>query len=131
MAESLRERYGDSLHIEDLSWLALLIDPIRVDIITINGIDYEASYFGTDLTAFKNIVSRSYWRLENAYDIFSKNPLTGTVLPFNNYPTLIGLNQVFIVDATLKDGSVLRLFYRSDEGQFWRGLPVTTGFSID
>jgi len=131
MAESLRERYDNSLHIEDLSWLALLIDPIRVDIITINGIDYEASYFGTDLTAFKNIVSRSYWRLENAYHVFSNNPVNGTVLPFNNYPMLIGLNQVFIVDATLKDGSVLRLFYRSDEGQFWCGLQITVGFSVE
>jgi len=130
LAKSLRERYGDSLHTTDLSWLRLVTDPIRQDIITINGVNYEASYFGTDFNAFGNIVSRSFWRLENAYDDFSGNPSNGDFLPFDNYPMLIELNQVFFVDATLTDGSVLRLFFRSD-GEYWLDMPLTTGFSVD
>jgi len=136
MAQRLRLRYGDSLHIEDLSILVSINEPIsinapiRVDIITINGIDYEASYFGTDFTAFRNIVSRSFWRLENAYEDFKDKPTTGDFLPFDNYPMKIELNQVFIVDVTFRNGTVSRLFYRS-EGGYWRSTPITTGFIVE
>ncbi|MCL2411595.1 MAG: hypothetical protein FWC97_08135 [Treponema sp.] len=134
MAERLRERYGDSLHVVDLSLLTLISEPIRVDIISINNVYYEASYFGTDLTTFStvigNIVSRSFWRLENAYDDFRNKPTNGGFLPFDNYPMMIELNQVFIVDAAITDGSILRLFYRSD-GDYWQFRPITTGFSVD
>jgi len=130
MAERLRERYGDFLHTTDLSWLALLIDPIRVDIISINSIDYNASYFGTDFTTFRNIVSRSFWRLENAYDDFRDKLATGDWLPFDNYPMKIELNQVFIVDFKFTDSSTERLFYRSD-GDYWQGTPITREFLLD
>ena len=130
MAQRLRERYGVSLHTTDLSRYAWLIDPIRVDIISINGVDYEASYFGMDFTTFGDFVSRSFWRLENAYDCFSGKPTNGDWLPFDNYPMWIEMNQVFIVDVARTDGSVLRLFYRSD-GEYWQGIPITTGFSVD
>jgi hypothetical protein len=130
MAQRLKERYGDSLHTEDLSRFAWVIDPIRVDIITITGVDYESSYFGTDLTRFGNIISRSFWRLENAYDDFSSKLTNEDWLPFNNYPMKIELNQVFFVDAVFTDSSVLRLFFRSD-GECMQGLPVTTGFIVD
>jgi len=130
LAERLRERYGDSLHTTDLIWLTLPTDPIRVDTISINNVDYEASYFGTDFTAFRDIVSRSFWRLENAYDDFSGKPTNGYWLPFDNYPMWVEMNQVFIVDVTFTDGTVLRVFYRSD-GEYWYGIPITTGFSVD
>jgi len=130
MAERLRERYGEALHTESLVWMAAIIPPIRIDAITINNVSYEASYFGTDTTAFNNIVSRSFWRLENAYDDFRDNPTTGDVLPFDNFPMLIEIGQVFILDLTLTDGSVTRLFYRSD-GDYWQERPTTVGFSVD
>ena len=129
LAQRLRERYGDSVHTTDL-WLWSLSTPIRADVITINGVDYEASYFGTNFTAFGDIVSMSFWRLENAYDDFSGKPANGDWLPFDNYPMIIELNQVFIVDAAFADGSVLRLFYRSD-GEYWQDMPITTGFNAD
>jgi len=131
LAERLRERYGISVHATDLSWYAFVsLDPIRVDIISINNVDYEASYFGTDFTTFGDIVSRSFWRLENAYDDFSDKPINGSFLPFNNYPMLIEMNQVFFIDIARTDGSILRGFYRSD-GEYWRDKPITTGFSVD
>ena len=130
MAQRLRERYGDSVHTTDLSRYARLIDPIRVDIISISGVDYEASYFGTDFTAFGDFVSRSFWRLENAYDDFSVKPTNGDWLPFDNYPMWIEINQVFVVDIARTDGAVLRLFFRSD-GEYWYGMPITTGVSVD
>ena len=130
LAQRLRERYGDSVHTTDLIWLTLLIDPIRVDTISINDVDYEASYFGTVFTASENIVSLSFWRLENAYDNFSGNPTNGDWLPFDNYPMRVEMHQVFVVDVTFTDGTVLRLFFRSD-GEYWYGIPLTTGFSVD
>jgi len=140
MAERLRVRYGDSVHTEDLTWLALEglpwfgleINPmpISVDIITVNGLDYEASYFGTDLTEFRGVVSRSFWRLENAFNDFRNKPTNGDMLPFENYPMMIEINQIFIVDMTFTNGSVLRLFYRSD-GHYWLGRPITIGFNVD
>ncbi|MCL2410760.1 MAG: hypothetical protein FWC97_03870 [Treponema sp.] len=135
MAERLRERYGDSLHTTDLFLLRLQLYPIRVDIININNVDYEASYFGTDLTSFStvigDVVSRSFWRLENAYDDFRNKPTNEYWLPFDNYPMVIELNQVFIVDIVFTNDSILRHFYRSIEGAYWQGRPITTGFNVD
>ena len=132
MAQRLRERYGDSLQMTDLTgltWL-LLTNPIRVDTISINNIDYKASYFGTDFTVFRDIVSLSFWRLENAYDDFSSLPSNIYWLPFDNYPMAVEMNQVFIVDITFADGSMSRHFYRSS-GNYWQGIPITTGFDVD
>ena len=130
LAERLRERFGDSLHTTDLSLLTFILYPIRVDTISVNGVDYEASYFGTDFTAFADVVSRSFWRLENAYDDFRGKPENGDWLPFDNYPMGIELNQVFIVDAMFTDGSTIRMFFRSDS-EYWNGRPITTGFSVN
>ncbi|MCL2191883.1 MAG: hypothetical protein FWB78_00625 [Treponema sp.] len=130
LAQRLREHYGDSVHTTDLSRYALQLDPIRVDTISINGVDYEASYFGTDLTSFGNIVSRSFWRLENAYDDFSGKSANGDWLPSDNYLMPVEMHQVFVVDVTSTDGTVSRLFFRSD-GEYWQGMPITTGVSVD
>jgi len=130
LAERLRERYGDSVHTTDLSRLSLIVDPIRVEMISINGVGYEASYFGTDFAVTRNIVSRSFWRLESAYDDFRDKPTNGDFLPLDNYPMMVELNQVFIVDLTFIDDTALRLFFRSS-GEYWQGRLATTGFSVE
>jgi len=135
LAERLRERYGDSVHAMDLAWLTLLIDPIKIDIISLNGVDYEVSYFGTCSAIFRDVVLRSFWRLENAYDDFSGSPTNGDWIPFNDYPMVIKMNQVIIVDFMFTDGSIERVFFRSSEGEYLHGipngLPITIGFSVD
>jgi hypothetical protein len=129
MAKQLKERYGDAVHSEDLTWLAKDIDPYRVDIIKVNEKDYEASYFAKqDLTGAKDYDYREFWRLENAYDDFKNNSKTGDVLPYNNYPMLIETGQVFVIDYTKKDSSVIRKYYRSD-GYVWNGMPSTEEFT--
>jgi len=127
LAATLYERYGDALQTFDMTHYALMREPDRIDIITINDVDYEASYFGTDTFAFNDIVSRSFWRLENAYDDFRDNLTTGTMLPFDDFPMLVELGQVFIMEAELTNGSTRRSFYRSDGG-YWQGIPATSGF---
>lgn len=131
MANQLKAVYGENIHSEDISWLAKDMDPLRVDTITIDGKDYEASYFGKqDLTGFKNFSHREFWRLENAYDDLKGKLKTGEVLPYYNYPMLIEVGQVFVVDITYTDGSTIRCYYRSD-GNTWRDQPTTEGFTID
>ena len=129
MANQLKKRYGDAVYSEDLTWLAKDIEPYRVDIIKVNEKDYEASYFGKqDLTGFKDYDYREFWRLKNAYDDFKNNPKTGDVLPYNNYPMLLETGQVFVTDLAKTDGSVVRMYYRSD-GYVWNGMPSTEEFT--
>jgi len=131
MANQLKKRYNTAIHSEDLAWLAKDIEPFRVDIITINEINYEASYFGKqDLTGFKNYAYREFWRLENAYEYFKDKKKNGNVLPYDNYPMLIDIGQVFVIDLTRTDDSVERVYYRSD-GYIWKGTPSTEEFTIN
>ena len=131
MANQLKKRYKDAIHSEELSWLAKEIEPVRVDVITINNKDYEASYFGKqDLNGLKDFAYREFWRLENAYDDFKNKKKKRDVLPYNNYPMLIETGQVFVIDYTKTDGSVERKYYRSD-GYIWNGLPSTEEFIIN
>lgn len=128
MATQLKEFFGDAIHSEDISWMAKDIEPERIDTITVNGTDYQASYFGTqDLTGFKDYSYREFWRLEDAYSDFQEAPLSGDVLPYDNYPMLIEEGQVFVIDHTKTDGSVQRMYFRSD-GTTWNGLPTTVEF---
>jgi len=130
MANQLKARYGDAVHSEDLSWLGLAIEPYRVDLITVNGVDYEASYFGEqDLTGFRDFSYREYWRLENAYYDFKDIAKTGNVLPYNSYPMLIEEGQVFVIDMYKTDGTVERMYFRSD-GCVWNGMLTTEEFIV-
>lgn len=130
MANQLKEHYEDAISSEDLTLLEKDIEPIRVDTVTVDGKDYNASYFGKqDLTGFKDYAYREFWRLENAYEYFKDKKKTGEVLPYNNYPMLIETGQVFVIDYTKTDDSVERFYYRSD-GYIWNGLPSTEGFTI-
>ena len=131
MANQLKKYYGDNIHSEDLSSFAKDIEPYRVDIINVNGKDYKASYFGKqDLTGFKDFTYREFWRLENAYDDFKDKPKTGDVLPYNNYPMLVEKGQVFVIDLYKIDGSLIRVYYRSD-GNMWNNLPITEHFLVE
>lgn len=130
MANHLKKRYGDSIHIEDLSDLVDEIEPVSIDSITVNEKEYEASYFGIQsLAGFKDYDYREFWRLENSYEDFKDYKKNGDVLPYNNYPMKIEIGQVFVMDMTKKDGTVIRYFYRSD-GLIWQGKDSTEAFIV-
>lgn len=130
MAKQLKKHYGDSIHSEDLTMLVRDIEPLRIDKISVNDKEYDASYFGKDLTSFRDIVYREYWRLENAYEDFKDRDKTGDVLPYDNYPMLIEIGQIFAVDIGKTDGSIKRSYYRSD-GYIWNGVPSTEEFEVE
>lgn len=128
LASQLVRRYGDAVHLEDLSLLLKDIAPLRTDTIEVGGVSYEALYFGQqDLTGFKNFATRDFWRLEGAYDAMKGLPATGDMLPYDNYPMSIEQGQVFLIEYSMTDGSTARLYYRAD-GNDYQGRPTTEGF---
>lgn len=126
MAGQLYQRYGDALQAVDLTKV-----PQRVDVLTVNGKEYQAPYFGEqDISYFsKAYTSRAFWRLEGAYEDFKACPKTGDMLPYNNYPADVEEGQVYVLDYTLTSGTVVRKYYRSD-GNAWNGLPATEEFTL-
>ncbi len=131
MANQLQKQYGNALHTEDLTSLALMNEPYRTDTIKVGEKEYTALYFGkTDLSAvLPDYQCREFWRLENAYDDFKDNSTTGNVLLYNNYPMEIETGQIFVIDYTKADGTVVREYHRSD-GNTWQGSSVTEEFVV-
>lgn len=74
--------------------------------------------------SIRDCQSREFWRLEDAYEDFKENPVTGNVLPYNNYPMKIDTGQIFVIDYTMTDGSVKRTYFRSS-GAKWYGAFTT------
>jgi hypothetical protein len=128
MASRLKEIYGERLS------LAFLRDLIQgtPDILIVNGKEYAARFFGeediSDVNDF-GFVSRAFWRLENAYDDFKNNPLSGDVLPYHNFPMRVEVGQVFVVRYTRADGTYLTMYHRSS-GRIWEGFPSTEEFLL-
>lgn len=132
MANRLLAQYGEAVHSEDLSYLALAdIEPLRLDKLEIAGREYTAAYFGEeDLTAWlPEYKCRRFWRLEEAYADFKDCPTNGDMLPYNNYPMMIKPEQVFLVEYETADGEILQWYYRAD-GHTWQGMPTTEGIDI-
>lgn len=127
MAAQLKEHYGGINSID----LALQTDPSRKERIEIDGREFDVSFLGKqDITGLGGFSFREFWLVEDAYDYCKKMVKTGDVLPFNNYPTEVEVGQVFKIDCTMLDGSLITLYYRSD-GVVWNGLPTTEGFLPD
>lgn len=118
MADRLREVYGETLHTEDLSWLANYVETATL---TVNGKEYEADCFRREMKGMvEGFDHGDYWRLKDVGEDFQDCPLGEDVLPYYNYPVTVEEGQVFRVDYTLTDGTQLRLYYRAD-GYEWEG----------
>lgn len=131
MANQLAGRYGALLHTEDITALAKRTEPLREETLEVGGKTYRASYFGEENIShmFPKYQSRAFWRLEDAYDDFKSCAKTGDKLPIGNYPMRIATGEVFVIDYTLKNGTVERRYYRSDGTEF-QGQPATVGFKV-
>ena len=129
MAAQLKERYGDAVHTEDITWMGQSAEPQGTDTLTVAGKEYRASDFGEeDFSALRaDDPSRAVGRRAGAAEDFKDCPSTDEVLPYNNYPMPVEAGQVFVLDYTRKDGTVTRFYYRSD-GEVWNGMDCTTEF---
>ncbi len=127
MAGQLYQIYGDAVQSQDLTLnegLSENTTPLRMDTIKVEEKEYSASYFGKEKISVHGCQSREFWRLEDAYEDFKENPVTGNVLPYNNYPMKIDTGQIFVIDYTMTDGSVERTYFRSS-GAKWYGAFTT------
>lgn len=129
MATQLHERYGDSLHIEELKEVT---GPLRMETIEVGRKSHQSAYLGRqDLSQMlPDYQYRDFWRLEEAYSDVKMLPKTGDILPYDNYPAVVETGQVFVIDYTLKDGTVLRKYYRAD-GNDWQSRPATEEFVVE
>jgi len=122
MATTLRNRYRSALHTFDMTDARSLPVPMsapllrpnyRGDVINVNGVDFYATHFGVHTFSTIDIVAREFWRLEDAYEVFSDNEVTRSVLLFDNFPMFVEAGQVFVVDIHYRNGTVGRYFYRA------------------
>lgn len=105
---------------------------IRTDKITVNGKEYDASYFGEkDFSNFDgDDIKADFWQLKDAYEDFkSSKDIQPTSQVRTVYPMNVELDQVFIVDTTKKDGSVERKYYLSD-GSMYENTLVTREYRV-
>ncbi len=130
MANQLHEKYEDHISSEDLSSYAKMTEAIKEETLKVEGVSYKALYYGEqDLTGFKDLNSRAFWRLEEAYEHFKDSPKTGDFLPYDNYPMQLESGQVFVIEYKKTDGSTIRKYYRSD-GNKWNDMLTTEEFTI-
>lgn len=128
MLAGLQKVFGETLHAEDLSWLANYVETARL---TVNGKEYEADCFRRDMRGVvEGFDYGDYWRLKDVGEDFKDCPLGGDVLPYYNYPVEVEEGQVFRVDYTLTDGTTLRLYYRAD-GYDWNGWPSSREIIVE
>lgn len=129
MAKQLAAYYGDKLHCTDLTQLPA--PTVTEESFTIAGKSYTATWLGgEDMSEWsQQYQSRTFWRLENAYEDFADAALIDDVLPYNNYPVKVEVGQAFAVELIRKsDGGSEWMYYRAD-GDEWQGMPVTVGFA--
>lgn len=125
MIYRLRKHYGNIFTATDISYIKADLEPLEVVEITVNEKTYKASYFGEqNLTGFRNLSSRKYWRLENAYDDFRKFKRVNNYLPQSNYPTKLHETDVFKIEYNMTDGTQL-INYMVNFGNTIDNEPVT------
>lgn len=102
--------------------------PQYVETLTINGKDYEASFYGTwyigDWSPMYQY--RKFWRLENPGDDFDgAESLTDMAVPYNQYPMSIEEGQVLVIQYVFEDGTFDQHIMRADPGATWQNMPTT------
>jgi len=131
MANQLNALYPGMIYSEDLRTLLRQIEPLRTEIITIEGKDYTAYYYGQqDISWLKGYVYREFRHLENAYDDLKDNIKTGDVLPFDNFPMNVKTGEVYVVDYMKTDNTKQRLIYIAD-GRIWKGKEATEEIKVE
>lgn len=130
MGKQLKAKYGDLL----TTVCVYYAEPVREDEIEVAGKTYKATYYGSknvEKWNWNDYVSLDYWRLEDAYEDFKDCRANyGMSLYYYDFPMKVELNQIFIVDFTLRDGTVERMYMRSD-GLKFEGCYAVTEIEIE
>lgn len=127
MAAQLKGRLQNAVYSTDLT----KNDVISTDTVTVNGKEYQISYFGSeDISSWaQGYLKRDFWRVENAYDDLKDSPRTGNWLPAGNYNMVINPGEIYIVEYTQTDGTLERLYYLCD-GTLYNGVYNTFNITV-
>lgn len=128
MAAQLTGRLQDAVRCKDLT----KNDLISADTVTINGKEYQASYFGSqDISSWaQGYLKRDFWRVEKAYDDLKDAPRTGNWLPAGNYNMVVNPGEIYIVEYTQTDGTLERLYYLCDGTLYSDGVYNTFNITV-
>ena len=132
MASRLQRSYDGKIHTRDLRLPLVQYAAGVPDTLTVAGIEYSAMYYGEqDLRSRSDIfLKREFWRLEDAYDHFRDNPVSGDILPFNNYPMQVTRGQVFAILYTQRNGNTIMIYHRAS-GTRWQNMEATEEFLLE
>ncbi len=109
--------------------IAINIEPLRMDRLTVHGKEYIAEYYGDQYMGHWSecYQSRMFWRLRDAYEDFCDLPKNGQVLPYDNFnPMKIELRQVFVIDYCLKGSDEMERKYYISDGRIWQDMECTS-----
>ncbi len=104
-------------------------DPYE-DKVMINGKEYNAYYYGENNHEFNNILKRKFWKIYNAYEDLKDSKKMGEVLPYDNYPCDIKLNEIFMIEYTYTDNTTEICYYIAD-GSIYRDMPSTRRIAVE
>ena len=129
LAKKLKDTYGDLVQTEEMIWR----DPIRVDKITIDGKEYDASYFGFDDEREwgDDCESWEIWRIEDAYDDFKNYRTNEDYAQYYYFPEKIELGRVYMFRVKYYGGTSYEYFYRSDADYMYYGTRCVVGFDVN
>lgn len=141
MARQLKEVYGENLHTEYIENLAARSVPTlsrltlpaegETQAFDLGGQTYSGVCIGwqdLDAATGGQYLARVFWRLEEGTsEDFKDARITGTVLPYDNFPVPVEEGQVFVVDYITFTGGTARCYFRAD-GTIWQGEAATAAF---
>ena len=102
------------------------VEPERIDKLTIGGKEYEAEYYGKEIISpfYDDFSHREFWKVKDGYEDFADAETTGNVLPYDNYPMEIELNELYVIEYVKNDGSIIREVHKNEAFE-WKGQKCT------
>ncbi len=108
------------------------LSPESTNSFTLDGKTYKAFYCGSqDVSDYSDYVCRNFFRIEDAYDDVKDFSKAGDLILYNDYPCPVKVGQVYRVEYLSKKGKVFVEYFRSDDGDFYEGIPITCCFWIE
>jgi hypothetical protein len=125
MTSQIIGKFGPVVKTEDLSELAKENRVLYETTITVKGKEYKAFCYGeSDISFIKGYKTRTFYKIENAFDDFCHYRTKNNFLPYNNYPCSVKEGEVFLVVYNMANGKTKRE-YQLSNNFIWNGQPTT------
>lgn len=114
MGKQLVSYFGEIFVVEDLTRrVQLEAKPEKRELLTINGKDYQAEYYGLRKLSqtYYEYSHVEYWHVLDAFDSFSKSDFTGNLLGEYSFPMVIEDGEAYVIKYSYPDGRSISYFY--------------------